>query len=109
MPSYINGDDDFNTDNVLWDLGHNFSETGYQKLSNGLIIQWGKIYVLANTSTIVTFPIAFPVKCFTGYATISSNVNSALAPCFTGQTKTSVSIKNTFTSAVNINWLAIGY
>ena len=109
MPSYINGDDNFNTDNVLWDLGHSYSENGYQKLSNGLILQWGRVYVLASTLSTVTFPVAFPTKCLTGFATISSNVNSALSPIFTSQTKTTTGIKNTNTNAVYINWFAIGY
>ena len=36
---------------------------GYVTLSNGLVIQWGSFTCAANTSTTVTFPLAFPTAC----------------------------------------------
>jgi len=44
------------------------SNRGYQKLPNGLIIQWGSFYVNATVGTCtwvgsVTFPVAFPSAC----------------------------------------------
>jgi hypothetical protein len=35
------------------------SASGYQKLSSGLIIQWGSLSAAAGTSTAIAFPIAF--------------------------------------------------
>jgi hypothetical protein len=40
-----------------FDAGKSFNTSGYQKLSNGLIIQW-------ITSSTSTFPITFPNACF---------------------------------------------
>jgi len=33
---------------------------GYQKLPNGLIVQWGHCTISSGTSTVFTFPVAFP-------------------------------------------------
>jgi hypothetical protein len=38
----------------IQDTAHSFSTNGYQKLSNGLIIQWGR-----STTSSETFPISF--------------------------------------------------
>ena len=43
-----------------YDEDHDFSEDGYQKLSNGLIIQWG----YATSRGTHSFPIVFPNYCF---------------------------------------------
>jgi hypothetical protein len=43
-----------------FDAGHSFAANGYQKLANGLIMQWGQ--TVAGTSA-VTFPIAYPTAC----------------------------------------------
>lgn len=43
-----------------FDAGHSFTGNGYQKLSNGLIIQWGESNVTAGNIREVTFPITFP-------------------------------------------------
>ncbi|SFM42768.1 hypothetical protein SAMN04490355_11271, partial [Pelosinus propionicus DSM 13327] len=41
---------------IAYDSAHSFAASiGYQKLSNGLILQWGRA-----TSSPITFPIAFP-------------------------------------------------
>mgnify|MGYP007125363510 CR=1 FL=1 len=50
----------------LQDTAHSFSENGYQKLSNGLIIQWGRAAVNASTTaaTTISFPISFPNQVF---------------------------------------------
>ncbi len=45
----------------LEDAGHSFAKNGYQKLSNGLMIQWGDI---AWSGSIYNFPVAFPNAVF---------------------------------------------
>jgi len=59
-------------DGVNYDGGHSFDVNGYQKLSNGLIIQWGKITTASSTWTNWTFPIAFSTACFFAIGIISS-------------------------------------
>jgi hypothetical protein len=64
----------------LTDSGHSYATNGYQKLSNGLIIQWGKKQGAGKT--LVTFPIAFPTAClnvnlvtqYNGYTTANGNI-----------------------------------
>lgn len=47
-----------------FDAGHSFTENGWQKLSNGLILQWGRVLLSGSKwNDTFTFPIAFPSKC----------------------------------------------
>jgi hypothetical protein len=46
-----------------WNGGASFGSSGYQKLGNGLIIQWGYVTITSATSVAITFPIAFPNAC----------------------------------------------
>ena len=57
----------------LADSTHNFNSTGYQKLSNGLIIQWIHASV-SSMGAVVTYPMAFPnaVLLYIGYAGYTS-------------------------------------
>lgn len=48
---------------ILCDAGLNTSETGYQKLSNGLMLQWGFFSGFGDQNTTIWFPITFPNKC----------------------------------------------
>lgn len=48
----------------LQDTAHSFSTNGYQKLSNGLIIQWGRTAVNVSSVTNISFPIVFPTALF---------------------------------------------
>jgi hypothetical protein len=52
----------------LEDSGHSFATNGYQKLSNGLIIQW---YQATSSAEIFTalHPITFPTACLTAQVT----------------------------------------
>jgi len=57
-----------------WETGAGkqlFSGNGYQKLGNGLIIQWGLSAVIPDDSEItVNFPVAFPTACLNVTATV---------------------------------------
>ncbi|MEC0092923.1 tail fiber protein [Paenibacillus macquariensis] len=81
--------------------------SGYQKLANGLLIQWGVIFgVPANTLTRSIYPIAWA----TGVSVITATVES--------QDVVSVSVFNPIISdfqvkhnggnALNVRWIAIG-
>ena len=85
------------------------TSNGYQKLPSGLIIQWGSLTIGANTSSSVTFPIAFPANCYAithGFLLSGGNfymtgVNSI--------TLTGFSFMNPNTgSATSEHWIAIG-
>ncbi len=59
----VNGKDIATTDQLPVFDG-NLSDSGYQKLPSGLIIQWGHGVVLTGTLT-VNFPISFETECYT--------------------------------------------
>lgn len=42
-----------------WDSAHNFSQNGYQKFNNGLMIQWGRVGGSSTASYSVTMPTSF--------------------------------------------------
>lgn len=88
-----------------FDAGHSFATNGYQKLGNGLIIQWGRNATHADAYT--TFPIAFPSVCATVLATLEHTTANY-------QSVTLRAISNTrfYKDAdgyTGIHWIAIGY
>ena len=95
-------------------FGSSLSNSGYQKLPSGLIIQWGSLST-SNTNGTVTFPTAFPNACFSvvvhDYSSAVSdnsivrlNLPTNTQVSWFGQTYTGSSI---FPSAWT--WIAIGY
>ncbi len=88
----------------------------WTKLSNGLIMQWGKVSTSTSGPITVTFPIAFPTA--VGIVVVSdesSPVSSSQMAVFgVGNITTSnfqCASTNNFSSALTDtgNWLAIGY
>lgn len=82
------------------------SGNGYQKLSSGLIIQWGDVTSASTTGTLFTFPIAFPTSCFISGAWLNNNVASSTVLATTA-TLTGVTV---YTSAGTAGgrWFALG-
>ncbi|NOK40830.1 hypothetical protein C7296_05015 [Burkholderia thailandensis] len=99
----------------LGDFGSSLGGSGYQKLPNGLIVQWGA-NTANNTSTSqtnpVTFPLAFPSGPWTIYAThvgASSSVNIVIAQS-PSMTASGFSWMSNYTSGnMTCQWLAIGH
>jgi|GEM_PF-5259668 len=103
---------------TAYDTGHSFTNNGYQKFSNGLIIQWGttpSVTHNTNSTTDVILPITFPNAMLS--ATANSNLDSypngnwaiytilLSASVLRLRTDESTNASNTF----GINWIAIGY
>lgn len=102
---------------VIVGYKHSLMENGYRKLPGGLILQWGKISVVANQSGIVdevgNFPIQFPNYSmniiasvsgknsnFNGKINIELRYNTGFRYVITGS---SPNLENSF------YWFAIGY
>lgn len=66
MASVIRGSDNFDSLLAKFDAGHNFATNGYQKLSNGLIIQWGVTNLGSGGGQTITFHTAFTTACLWG-------------------------------------------
>lgn len=85
-----------------------FASNGYQKLPNGLIIQWGAPIANVGGST-VNLPIAFPNAVFIGITSHSgtdSDVNTVGS-----FTKTTATLTHNYTLPpnVNVSYIVIGY
>lgn len=102
--------DDMNGETMFSTLGatQSLGNSGYTKLPNNLIFQWGE--TAAVQSSVITFPIAFPTACIGVFviSTASENLN----------TYTSAISLTQFTHGGNAwtasgfatkNWFAIGY
>lgn len=86
--------------------------SGYQKLPNGLIIQWGALGVqTANAQVTVTFPIAFPSRCGGMIAQgIWVDAANPVTPNLRAHPSVSsgvVQIPNG--NNISFDWIAIGY
>ena len=88
-----------------FDGGHSFASNGYQKLTNGFIIQWGWYNGNAYVDNYPTFPIAFPNACLqvVGEATDGGNF-SILA-----MSKTNFRYHDAAVAGGDMRWIAIGY
>lgn len=85
------------------------TNSGYQVLPSGLIIQWARIYISTN-GTAFTFPIAFPNACFvlnvgtgedmTGHVEVMNIIPDTL---------TNTGFKANATATTYYTYIAIGY
>jgi hypothetical protein len=101
---------------VAGDMPRLLEGSGYQKLPSGVIIQWGSGSLAASTSYVaLTFPIAFPTRCFSvicqnaflNSRDISYSIAGANQNGFTAYPFTSAGVIPTVASA--FYWIAIGY
>lgn len=104
-----------NTAIQLSDYRSQWGQSGWVKLPNGLILQWGKTPVIhdENTTNIV-FPIAFPNKVLNiqltenQMRTIESNATH-LAALNVTNTKFTFKMNSTLPIDTSADWFAIGY
>ena len=94
---------------------HSLNSTGWTKLPNGLIIQWGKTPVVHDErSTDIVFPIAFPNKVLSIQLTenqmrTTENNATHLAALNVSKTKFTFKINSTSPIDSSADWFAIGY
>jgi hypothetical protein len=90
-------------------FGSSIASNGYQKLPSGLIIQWGSLTIPINSTSAVTFPIAFPSNCYgitQGFALSGGNFYMTGTNSIT---LTGFNFMNVNTgSATTVYWMAIG-
>uniref|UniRef100_B8DLJ2 Tail fiber protein, putative n=2 Tax=Nitratidesulfovibrio TaxID=2802295 RepID=B8DLJ2_NITV9 len=99
------------------DWSQHLGPSGWQRLPSGLIIQWGVTAVLArDTTTIITFPVAFPTACCQMYAATKDTaygVDAASAHCSAiSLSQASISYDGATAASAParaVAWLAIGY
>ena len=96
----------------VWINGWSRSSTGYSKLTNSIIMQWGSLNVTQGTTGSVTFPLAFPNNCFVVELTSNYSNSYGHVEHVNELSKTGFKINkyngNT-TGLDTVFWLAIGY
>jgi len=93
-----------------FDDGHLFSTNGYQKLSNGLIIQWYNVTIGPDRNQTFTHPLAFPTGCLNGAATKGGG--QVPTDSYTGiynLSKTAVTVANGTNSTQTTRLILIGH
>lgn len=91
-----------------------FSQNGWTKLPNGLILQWGRVNTIVPNMVSATFPIPFPNSCFmvtaTEKVTEAAYALRASIPSTTGVTFSWDKWNNIGAgSMATIMYVAIGY
>jgi hypothetical protein len=96
------------------DFTNSLDTNGYQKLPNGLIIQWGEETSGTSGSVDITFPLAFPNNCYSLVGVIVSD-NTDYQYTFTIKTLTTSKatinkVHNDSGEATshNVYWISIG-
>lgn len=98
----------------LRDIGSSLEQTGYLKLSNGFILQWGWLPQLqSRANNTVTFPIAFPNGVLvmwpslgTGIGIGDSNFTVGAAPL--SNTQGRIAIASSISGTIGCYWYALG-
>ena len=104
-----------NTAVQLSDYRSQWGQTGWVKLPNGLILQWGKTPVVHDeNSTDIVFPIAFPNKVLNIQLTENQmrtvhNHATHLAALNVTNSKFTFKINSTLPIDSSADWFAIGY
>ena len=92
------------------DFTANLSGNGYQKLPNGLIIQWGVGKSQHDNGYTNTFPITFPNACFSVTANHVGTSGNTNVTCNSATTSNFISYTEYGTTTnITIYYIAIGY
>lgn len=85
-------------------------QNGYVKFSNGLILQWGVVFINLDSEKDISFNISFSSICYCGFSTNSHqlHLSSDAGTSFYKITKSTAKISHTSNIAGNVFWLAIG-
>lgn len=82
-------------------------DSGYQKMPNGFIVQWGKALIANGEGTVVTFPTTFPSRC-TSIIPVSAEA-FAVSYIIGATTSGNVTVKHNGNGGVVTYWIAVGY
>ena len=85
-------------------------QNGYVKFSNGLILQWGVVYIGSDSEKNISFNVSFSSICYGGFSTNAHtlHLSSDAGTSFYNITKSTAKISHTSNYSGNVFWLAIG-
>ena len=88
----------------------NLAQNGYVKFSNGLILQWGVVYIGSDSEKNISFNVSFSSICYGGFSTNAHtlHLSSDAGTSFYNITKSTATISHTSNYDGNVFWLAIG-
>lgn len=106
--------DGLHASDFLRDAGSSVELTGYLRLSNGFILQWGWVAAMTNrANNTVTFPITFPVSAMVMWASLGTGIgigdntfSVGAAPISNSQGR--VAIATPTTGTIGCYWFALG-
>ncbi len=85
------------------------SQKGYTYLPNGIILQWGvAINVGGNSTLTASLPITYPNAIWMTQATAGTTANINEPVNSYSQTNSSITVRNSSSTTVNIYWFTIG-
>lgn len=89
--------------------GVSIGTSGYSRLPNGLLMQWGTV-VANSTSGSITFPISFGSTPFSVQITPQSTggTNTAIGHAVTATTTTTATVRNTNATSFTYYYMALG-
>jgi hypothetical protein len=82
------------------------TSNGYQKLPNGLILQWGTVSFVASSTATATLPIAYPNATL---QTMATSPTASTPITTTGASNTTVSFAINSAGTTSAAYLSIGY
>lgn len=90
------------------------NSTGYQYLDSGLLMQWGTVDVVPNTTVTISYPIPFQNSAFIGVASKGYAISGSDYACGIDVGKSSALItngNNTIGSTISqgIRWIVLGF
>lgn len=82
-------------------------ECGFQKLPNGMIVQWGMALIAPSGTTLITFPTAFPTRAVVAVA----EAKGEFAPAYSlsALSRGNAIFKHNGNGGVSSYWMAIGH
>ena len=108
-----------NADDKSWTIAYNLSQNGYQKFSNGLMLQWGRVGGSSTASYSVTMPTSFYNTEYKIFATVykpsSDSAIYSASPIATNKTVSRFYLNRNYASGgatglsqESWDWFAIG-
>ncbi len=93
------------------DFGSQLAQNGFQKLSSGLMLQWGNVSVPANSAQTIAFPLAFQNTCVALACASDDTAANGTNYRWTvgGKTRTSLTAVNNWNGPISGSWMAYGY
>ena len=94
----------------LPDFSNSKNTSGYQKLPNGLILQWDNDAIGTSAGTLNNFPITFPNAFLSGVVSDGNAVADIIASIdFPGSSSSQINLRSSIAGDSVVSYFAIGY